>query len=92
MLISPTAACHSGKQGVQESNPQPAVLETAALPIELTPYKTTLYFSSACLAVQPVLPASGAILLHFQTIGVIAPVFFTGVVALFTLGTSERNE
>ena len=25
------------KQGVQESNPQPTVLETVALPIELTP-------------------------------------------------------
>ena len=28
-------------QGVQESNPQPMVLETIALPIELTPYKNT---------------------------------------------------
>ena len=28
-------------QGVQESNPQPMVLETIALPIELTPYKST---------------------------------------------------
>ncbi len=28
------------RQGVQESNPQPTVLETVALPIELTPYKT----------------------------------------------------
>ena len=27
-------------QGRQESNPQPAVLETAALPIELRPYLT----------------------------------------------------
>ena len=25
------------EQGVQESNPQPTVLETVALPIELTP-------------------------------------------------------
>ena len=29
-------------QGVQESNPQPMVLETIALPIELTPYKSTV--------------------------------------------------
>jgi hypothetical protein len=36
----PAIANFSGQQGRQESNPQPPVLETGALPIELHPFTT----------------------------------------------------
>jgi hypothetical protein len=38
MLLAVTYTFSDAWQGRRESNPQPAVLETAALPIELLPY------------------------------------------------------
>ena len=52
------------RQGVQDLNPQPTVLETVALPIELTPYKIRIIAHAKSLGfpVHLVLPASRAIL------------------------------
>ena len=51
------------KQGVQDSNPQPTVLETVALPVELTPYKFRAIAHTKLLGfpVHLVLPATRAI-------------------------------
>ena len=69
-------------QGRQESNPQPTVLETVALPIELRPYEDPHVGESRLpgFPVQLVTPATGAELLQFDPTRVIAPVLLAGVI------------
>src|SRR5690606_6250594 len=40
--------CQKEWQGVQDSNPQPTVLETVALPVELTPYARPFWQPMLC--------------------------------------------
>jgi hypothetical protein len=86
-------------QARQELNPQPLVLETSALPIELLafnsvsripgPYKKILEYVTQeyllRLAMHRVVLAARAIFLEFQPVWIIAPVFFRYVIAFFAV-------
>jgi hypothetical protein len=74
------------KQARQESNPQPPVLETGALPIELLAFKlcgqiqilpdrTFSILVLLRLAVQSMLFAVPAVFIHFKTVRIISAVF-----------------
>src|SRR5215470_16889875 len=71
-------------QGWRDSNPQPTVLETAALPIRATP----LNFS---FLVRRVLAAEAAILRELQLLGVGLLVLLRRVVPAFALGAREAD-
>src|SRR5712691_575233 len=60
-----TAPLHGGR----DSNSQPLVLETSALPVELPPYE-----SSPSLPVRGVLPAARAELRKLDPVGIVLPV------------------
>jgi hypothetical protein len=48
LFIIYLSCCGQLWQARRESNPQPAVLETAALPIELLTYLISIYYSITC--------------------------------------------
>ena len=77
-----------GWQARRESNPQPPVLETGALPIELLAYVCDLFL----FLVSDVLPAEPAVLAHLQTLGRLLLVLRRAVVAPFALGAGERDQ
>ena len=76
------------RQARQESNPQPTVLETVALPIELLACNPTL----ALLAMIGVLAAASAVLGQFNTTRIVPAILFGRIVSLFALGASERDD
>ena len=85
-------------QARQESNPQPAVLETAALPIELLacvanspwlmPYAICQLF---CFPVKGMNSTPGTVLPQFQTAGVVPPILTACVIAFLALSTRKGN-
>ena len=83
-------ACKTTWQGRQESNPQPTVLETATLPIELHPYPITS-LTLLCFFVYGMFLAKLAILAQFNTIRIVFLVLIGLIVALFAFRTSQRN-
>ena len=72
-------------------NPQPLVLETRTLPIELLAYiRVRLYYNLTLvkllgLAVLGMLAAPGAIFIEFHPIGIVTSILFGGVIALFAI-------
>ena len=81
-------------QARQELNPQPAVLETAALPIELLAYndvcsvltkKNTLFG----FAMQAVHTAASTVFVHFQAAGLVTPVLAGEIIAFLALGAGQ---
>lgn len=87
----------NSRQARQELNPQPPVLETGALPIELLAYKMAdspaIDFKNvlASLAMHAVTAAARAVLLQFQTTWIIAAVLLRQVIAFLALCASHRN-
>jgi hypothetical protein len=79
-------------QGRQDLNPQPTVLETATLPIELHPclrlVATIRPNPLFGFLVRRMLLAELAIFVESQTIRIILFVFIRLIVALLALGTS----
>ena len=74
-----------GWQARRESNPQPPVLETGALPIELLAY-------SLALLVSRVLPAEAAELAQLEPLGRLLLVLRRAVVATLALGARHRDD
>src|SRR5262249_50089574 len=77
-------------QARRESNPQPPVLETGALPIELLAYCRRVALLG--LLVSCVLSAIRTVLAHLETLARLFPVLRRAVVAPLTLATSERDD
>ena len=67
-------------QARRDSNPQPTVLETAALPVRATGLRQTL----SGFAMKRVRPAEPAILLALDPAGVVLLVLDRGIVASLT--------
>src|SRR5262245_16237256 len=85
----------AGWQGRRDSNPQPADLESAALPLELLPYVLlirTLGFLLLGFLVVGVFAATRAELRQLEFLGVCALVLRRGVVALPTGGAFEGDD
>jgi hypothetical protein len=78
------------RQVRQESNPQPTVLETVALPIELLTYARGGRPLLSLFTMLGVLTATPAVFSDHKTISIILAVLFGGVVALFALTARER--
>jgi hypothetical protein len=90
-------------QGRQESNPQPAVLETAALPIELRPYVAIDHLeviensSPSAASELPRFPmklmraASRTKLFQFHPARIVAPVLFRRVIPIVARRTLKRD-
>src|SRR5262245_57889092 len=70
----------------RDSNPQPSVLETDALPIELLTYEPLLRF-----LVRRVLATEPAVLAHLDPFRRLFLVLGAGVVAALALTARERN-
>ena len=94
------------RQVRQESNPQPPVLETGALPVELLTcidkeaqnmnlsclFHICIYTNKLfCFSMQCVFIASGAIFIQFHSIWIVTAVFLSGVISFFTLCASHCN-
>ena len=83
-------------QARQDLNPQPFVLETNALPIELLAYKSResppCSIKLLCLAVRCMLPATRAILAEFQTIRIVTAILFGRVISLLAIITLKSND
>ena len=81
-------------QGRQDSNLQPLVLETSALPIELHPYRWWLrpMVSLFCLPVQGVAPISGAVLHQLQAPRVVPLALPRAVRALLADGARQCDD
>ena len=79
-------------QARRDSNPQPSVLETDALPIRATGLyarnPSILLFN---LAMRRVFTAETSVLLTFQSLGCLFFVFPRRVVSALTIGTCQRN-
>ncbi len=83
-------------QARQDLNPQPLVLETSALPIELLafigagnePRPCKLF----CFAVRCVFPAARAILAKLHPIRIVAAILLGGVISLLTIITLKSND
>src|SRR6185369_17484606 len=76
----------------RESNPQPPVLETGALPIELLSYAVPSTYALLRLAMRRVLPAEPAELAHLETLGRLLLVLRRAVVATLALGARHRDD
>jgi hypothetical protein len=76
-------------QGRQESNPQPAVLETAALPIELRPCIAETVLPR--LSVASVRATTWAELTQLETGRIVTTILFRRVIALLALRALERD-
>ena len=97
-----TAPCNS-RQARQDLNPQPLVLETSALPIELLAYglhqasgctrdaipDTWLAIPSFCLAMRRMLAATRAVFIQFHAARIISAVLLGCVITLFTLRAGQ---
>ena len=83
-------------QARQDLNPQPFVLETNALPIELLAYKSResppCSIKLLCLAVRCMLPATRAILAEFQTIRIVTAILFGRVISLLAIIALQCND
>src|SRR5262249_34312590 len=81
-----------GWQARRESNPQPPVLETGALPIELLACAGRRAIALLALLVCRVLPAEAAELREFQPFRRLLLVLRRAVIAPLALLTSERDD
>src|SRR6187402_3409054 len=82
-------------QGRQDSNLQPLVLETSALPIELHPYAAQESVSRAalfCLTVEGMPPTAWAVLLELDPVGIVLLVLGRAVRPVLALGAGEVND
>jgi len=82
-----------GKQGQQDSNPRPVVLETTALPAELYPYARGVTLPlDLRLAMRGVLAAPAAELPQGEPVRVVLLILGGRVVALFALRTRHPDD
>ena len=76
-------------------NPQPTVLETATLPVELHPCLVMIAWPLGNLLfgflVRRMLFAKLAVFIEFETIRIIFFVFVGLIITLLALGTSQRD-
>ena len=87
---------HNGWQARRDSNPQPTVLETAALPVRATGLRQALFDTRVSglpgLSMDGVCPAELAVLLELDPGRIILLVLHRRVVPSLALRTSERDD
>lgn len=76
-------------QDRQESNPQPPVLETGALPVELL--SCNIYLQRLALFVVCVFPASGAEFLQLHSVRMLALVSRGRIITIFAIFASQDD-
>jgi hypothetical protein len=79
-------------QARRDSNPQQAVLETAALPLELLASERELSSADLAFFVIRVLAALAAELGHLELVLLLATILGRHIVPVFADGALERNE
>ena len=83
MWLRPISTRYLTGQGRQESNPQPTVLETVALPIELRPYdRVSAVPGLSRFAMKLMCSTSRAELLKFQSSRIVLSILLGGVISL----------